>query len=73
MAPTIEELGREYEKDQAVKIGKLNVDENQEIAGKYNIMGVPTILIYKKGQVVEQAVGLRSRDDLKALIEKNNK
>lgn len=56
MSPMIDELAREY----AGKIvfGKLNVDENPEIAKRYNIMGIPTLLIVKKGVVVDRIVGV---------------
>lgn len=55
MSPIIDELAQEY----AGKIvfGKLNVDENPEIAQRYNIMGIPTLLIIKKGTVVDRIVG----------------
>ena len=71
MAPAIDELIQEYQGNEKVKIGKLNVDENQQIAEKYNILGVPTSIIFKDGKIAEQAVGLRLKDDLKGMIEKN--
>ncbi len=55
MAPVIGQLAEQY--DGKVKIGKLNVDENQDIAGKYNVMSIPNFIFFKGGQVAEQIVG----------------
>lgn len=70
LAPIINELVEEY-KGKSVKIGKLNVDENKEIANKYNIMGIPAIIIFKDGKVVEQLTGYQPKEILKELIDKN--
>ncbi|MDP4610617.1 MAG: thioredoxin [Opitutales bacterium] len=66
IAPILEELAEEL--GDAVKICKVNVDNNSEIAGKYAIRAIPTILIFKGGAVSETIVGLTSKDDLKAKI-----
>lgn len=66
VAPSIEELSEEM-KD-TVKFGKLNVDASPEIAGKYGIMSIPTILIYKDGNVAGQIVGALPKDELKKRI-----
>ncbi|MEN8660940.1 MAG: thioredoxin [Lentimonas sp.] len=66
IAPILEELAEEL--GDAVKICKVNVDNNSEIAGKYSIRAIPTILIFKGGEVSETIVGLTSKDDLKAKI-----
>ena len=55
ISPLLEEIANEN-KD-IVKVIKLNVDENRETAGKYNIMGIPTLLLFKKGEVVGSTVG----------------
>lgn len=55
IAPQVEELAREY-KGKA-KVGKLNVDENQNVAGKYGIRSIPTLLVFKGGKVVDQVIG----------------
>ena len=55
MSPVIEELARDYEGK--VKIGKVNTDENRAVASKYNVMSIPTIILIKDGQVVDQVVG----------------
>lgn len=60
--PIVEELAKEMD---AVKIGKLNVDENPAVAQRYNIMSIPTLLIFKGGQVVEQLAGLTQKGKLK--------
>jgi len=68
MGPIIEELA----KDMAgkAKICKLNVDENQATAEKYGVMSIPTLIIFKNGQIVEQASGVQSKE---ALADKLNK
>ena len=69
MAPTIDALASEY--DGKAKIGKLNVDENSEVSAKYQIRGIPTVLIIKNGEVAEQVVGVTSKDNLSKLIDKH--
>jgi thioredoxin 1 len=56
-------------KDRAIKVGKLNVDENQDISQQFGIMSIPTFLFFKGGKVVEQIVGVPSEAGLKAKIE----
>ena len=68
IAPVLDELAAEY--DGKVKIGKVNIDEHQSIATEYGIRAVPTLLIFKYGEVEEQVVGLRSKRDLKANLDK---
>lgn len=62
LGPVIEEVAKDYEGK--VKIGKLNVDENQKMAEKYNIMSIPTLLIFKKGKVVKELLGVKPKDQL---------
>ena len=62
IAPTVEELSIEY-KDKAV-VGKLDVDHNPEVAMKYGIRSIPTLLILKDGKVVDQVVGLTTKQNL---------
>ncbi|MGB0184239.1 MAG: thioredoxin [Opitutales bacterium] len=66
IAPILDELATEL--GDSVKICKVNVDNNSEIAGKYEIRAIPTILVFKDGQVAENIVGLVSKDDLKAKL-----
>jgi thioredoxin 1 len=68
IAPVLDELAGEY--DQRVRIGKVNVDEDQKLAVDYNIQSIPTLLLFKGGQVVGQIVGMKSKRDLKAEIDK---
>jgi thioredoxin 1 len=69
LAPTIDELATEY--DGKVLVGKLNVDENPAIQSRFSIMGIPTVLIFKGGEVVEQVVGLADKNAFKKLIDKH--
>ncbi|MDO8668307.1 MAG: thioredoxin [bacterium] len=70
MAPIIDEMITEY-KDKKVKIGKLNIDENQEIASKYNVMSIPTFLVFKNGKVVAKKAGYCDKEELAQLISKS--
>lgn len=70
MGPIVEELINEY-KDKSVKIGKLNIDENQDIASKYSVMSIPTFLMFKNGKVVGQKIGYGDKEELKEMIDKN--
>lgn len=70
MAPIVEEMINEY-KGQKVKVGKLNIDENQEVASKYNIMSIPTFLIFKDGKVADRKTGYCAKEELAQLIDKN--
>ena len=68
MGPIIEEIAKEFEGK--IKVGKLNVDENPATAQKYGIMGIPTLMIFKDGKVVERIVGLRPKQVLVETIQK---
>ncbi len=63
MGPVIEELAADFAKE-PVRIGKLNVDENQLTPNGYNIMSIPTLMIFKNGQPVEQMVGILPKSEL---------
>ena len=69
LAPTVDELATDY--DGKIVVGKLNVDDNPGTAGRFSIRGIPTLLLFKGGQIVEQIVGLADKDTLKKLIEKH--
>jgi len=62
IGPIIEELSDEF--GDKVKIGKINVDNDQELAGKFGIRGIPTVMLFKGGEVVTSFVGLRPKEDL---------
>lgn len=68
ISPIIEELAVEYAGK--VTMGKLNVDENRQLAMDYGVMGIPTVLVFKGGKVVERAVGYRQKKDLSQLIDR---
>ncbi|MBZ0155739.1 MAG: thioredoxin [Alphaproteobacteria bacterium] len=67
VAPTVEELAKEY--IGKVKVGKLNTDENPDVASKYKIMGIPTLMFFRDGQKVDQIVGAVPKPQLKAKID----
>ncbi|MBI4256699.1 thioredoxin [Candidatus Uhrbacteria bacterium] len=67
MSPIVEELASEME---GVVIGKVNVDDHSDVAQKYNILSIPTFIIFKGGQVVEQFSGSMSKEALRVKIEK---
>jgi thioredoxin 1 len=69
IAPTIDALAADYAGK--VTIGKMNVDENPKVPEKYQVRGIPTLLLFKGGQVVESVVGLAHKDDLKKVIDKH--
>lgn len=68
-APILDELMKEYESNSSVKIGKLDTDENQDIASRYNIMSIPNLKFFKNGQLVAELVGLSDKDRIKEKIE----
>ncbi|NIP33227.1 thioredoxin [Candidatus Saccharibacteria bacterium] len=68
MLPIIEEVAKEYKED-IIKIAKLNIDENKAVPGQYGIMSVPTFMIFKDGQIIDQFVGAHSKDSLKERID----
>lgn len=67
MGPVIEQLASEM--GESAKVGKLNVDENGEIASKYGIMSIPALKIFKGGQVVKEFVGVQAKETLKKALE----
>jgi thioredoxin 1 len=67
IGPVVEDLSKEYEGK--AHIGKLNVDENREIAAQYGIMSIPTLLFFKDGQLVDKHVGVASKADLKKKLD----
>ena len=68
IAPLLDELAEEY--DGKVKIGKVNVDEQQLLAAEYGIRAIPTLLLFNKGEIAEQMVGAKSRRDFKASLDR---
>src|SRR5580693_2894863 len=68
IAPLLDELADEY--DGKVKIGKVNIDEQQALAAKYGIRAIPTLLLINKGEVADQIVGARSKRDFKNSLDR---
>lgn len=68
IGPVIEELAREFEGK--VKVGKLNVDENQQTAGQFGVMSIPTLLFFKDGKPVDTIVGAQSKETIKQKLSK---
>ena len=62
MSPVIEELAKELEGK--AKVGKINVDENSDIAVEYNVMSIPTLIVFKNGKEEKRLVGLRDKEEL---------
>jgi len=67
IAPILDEIARE--KGAAIKVAKVNVDENQGLSSKFGIRAIPTLLFFKNGSVREQIVGMTSKRDLIAKLE----
>ncbi len=68
LAPTIEKIANEY--TGKVKVGKVDTDVNRDISIKYNISAIPTVILFKDGQVAQKFVGLRQERDFKEAIDK---
>ncbi len=67
IGPMVDQLADENEGK--ATIGKVNIDEHQQLAVQFNVQSIPTLLIFKGGDVVEQAVGARSKADLQAMLD----
>lgn len=67
LAPIIEEIAKENEK---VKVVKINVDESEDLAMKYQVMSIPTLIIMKKGKIIKRTVGLVEKDEILNMINK---
>ena len=68
LAPTIDEISEEY-KDK-VEVVKVNIDDNQELAIKYNIMSIPTLALFKEGNLDTMLIGLRSKEEIVRMFTK---
>lgn len=65
--PVVHELASEYEGK--IKVGKMNVDENQTTAGTYGIMSIPTLAFFKKGEVVKSIIGAQPKENIKKAMD----
>jgi len=68
VSPVVEELANDYEGK--VKFVKVNVDEANELASKYNVFSIPTLIILNKGEIVSQQVGAASKESYKSMIDR---
>jgi thioredoxin 1 len=68
MSPTVEQVAEDMRND--VAVGKLNVDTNQRTATRFGIMAIPTLLIFKNGELVDQMVGVKSRRAIEKTLQK---
>lgn len=68
LSPTVDEIAEERED---IKVGKINVDDEPELAERFGIMSIPTLAVIKAGEIVEQSVGVRPKDDISEMIEKS--
>lgn len=66
MAPIIDQIAEEM--SDKIKVGKVNVDENQELAMKYGVMSIPTIVIIENGKVKNTLVGVRDKNEIKEIL-----
>lgn len=68
MAPLVEELAKEY--DGKAIVGKLNIDESDAIAVRYRVMTIPTLAVFKGGELVDKLIGVHSREEITAMLER---
>jgi len=71
LSPTLDQLAEEY-KDK-VLVGKVNIDENRELAAKYGIMSIPNLILFKNGKAVDAIIGAVPKANIKALLDRNLK
>lgn len=69
LSPIVEEIAKEYEGK--IKVGKINVDENPDIAMRYDVRSIPTLILFKNGQIVSHMVGVQPKPFITGEIEKN--
>lgn len=67
MAPTVDQIAQEL--GETAVVGKLNVDNSEDIAMKYGVMSIPTLIVFKNGQAVEKKVGVQSKETILAMIQ----
>jgi thioredoxin 1 len=69
LAPTVDALATEF--DGRATVAKMNVDENPNVPGRFAIRGIPTLLLFKEGQLAETIVGLAPKEDIARMIERH--
>lgn len=66
LAPIIEEIAHDY--DGKVKVGKINVDEEEELAVKFGIQSIPTVLLFKNGEIADKSIGYKQKAHFEAML-----
>ncbi len=69
IAPAVEAIAKDYAG--RAKVGKVNVDENMSTSGKYNIRGIPALLVFKEGELRDQIVGASSKENIQAMLDRH--
>ncbi len=69
IAPAVEAIAKDYAG--RAKVGKVNVDENMSTSGKYNIRGIPALLVFKGGELRDQIVGASSKENIQAMLDRH--
>jgi thioredoxin 1 len=69
VAPVVDEIAKDYEGK--VKVGKINVDEQNELAEKFRIVSIPTLMVFKNGQIAESVMGARSKESIAQMLDKH--
>lgn len=70
VAPTVEQIANDYAGK--VRVGKVNTDENPQVAASHNISSIPTLLLFKDGKVVDKSVGVTPKQHLSAMLDKHS-
>jgi len=65
VSPLVDQIAEEQA---GIKVGKVNVDEQPELAGSFNVMSIPTLIVFKDGKIVNQAIGARGKPQILALL-----
>jgi thioredoxin 1 len=68
IAPAVEDLARQYKGK--IKVGKMDIDAHQNVPQKYNIMSIPTLILFKNGQIADQVIGMAPKSKLEAIVQK---
>ncbi|MGN0772073.1 MAG: thioredoxin [Christensenellales bacterium] len=65
LSPVVDEIAEQYT---GLKVGKVNVDEQEELAVRFGIMSIPTLIVFKDGKIVNQSVGVRSKEEILDMV-----
>ncbi len=71
MAPIVQELADEYKDNAKIKIGKMDIDQNPVITEKYEVMSVPTIILFKQGKIINKKIGYADKAEFKQMFDDN--